>query len=90
MRFRIPPGDIPIEQAARHLGLSVERFRQVLPDLIARGFPRADETTGNFSLDAIDEWRRRRYPRLFKLSKPTKEGDDGPTAEEVMERIARM
>lgn len=89
MRFRIPPGDIPIEQAARHLGLSLERFRQLLPDLLARGFPAADKTTGNFDLDAIDEWRRRRYPRLFKVAKPTTE-DDGPSDDEIKARIARL
>lgn len=89
MRFRIPPGDVPIEQAARHLGLSVERFKQLLPDLNARGFPPADKTTGNFDLDAIDEWRRRRYPRLFKLAKSASD-DDGPSDEEIKERIARM
>jgi hypothetical protein len=83
MRFRIPPGDIPIEQAARRLGLSVERFRHLSPDLIARGFPSADETTGNYSLDAIDEWRRRRYPRLFKLSKSAKDA----TMDRPMERL---
>jgi hypothetical protein len=87
MRLRIPPGDIPIEAAARHMGISVERFRQLLPSLLARGFPPADETTGNYSLEAIDEWRRRRFPRLFR---PTVGGDTEPTHEEVMERIRRL
>jgi hypothetical protein len=37
-------------------------------DLVARGFPQADETTGNFDLDAIDVWRRARNPHLFSDS----------------------
>lgn len=53
--------------AARRLGLSLEQFKDALPDLQARhpAFPSADPTTGNFDLDAIDEWRRNRHPQLF-------------------------
>ena len=32
-----------------------------LPGLLARGFPAADATTGNYDLDAIDLWRRQRH-----------------------------
>jgi hypothetical protein len=65
MRFRVEPRDVSLEAAARRIGLSVARFNELLPDLIDRGFPRADATTGNYDLDAIDEWRRRRNPHLF-------------------------
>src|SRR5262245_15779662 len=65
-RFKLPPGgDIPPVTAARRLGLSLDAFRDALPALVARGFPQADETTGNFDLDAIDVWRRTRNPHLF-------------------------
>src|SRR5262245_13867591 len=65
-RFKLPPGgDVPPVTAARRMGLSLDAFRDVLPDLCARGFPQADETTGNFDLDAIDTWRRTRNPHLF-------------------------
>ena len=66
LRFKLPPGgDIPPVAAARRMGLSLDAFRDALPALVARGFPLADETTGNFDLDAIDVWRRTRNPHLF-------------------------
>ncbi|MEY9578694.1 hypothetical protein ABIE88_006270 [Bradyrhizobium diazoefficiens] len=65
IRFKIQPGDVPAAEAARRLGLSLEAFNLALPNLIKRGFPRPDPDTGNFDLDAIDAWRRRRNPHLF-------------------------
>lgn len=68
MRFKLPPGgDVPPVVAARRLGLSLEAFEAALPELQKRSppFPSADTTTGNFDLDAIDEWRRNRHPQLF-------------------------
>ena len=66
MRFKLPPGgDVPPVTAARRMGLSLEAFWEALPKLVLRGFPQADETTGNFDLDAIDAWRRARNPHLF-------------------------
>jgi hypothetical protein len=66
LRFKLPPGgDVPPITAARRMGLSLDAFREALPDLVLRGFPQADETTGNFDLDAIDTWRRTRNPHLF-------------------------
>ena len=66
MRFKLPPGgDVPPVTAARRMGLSLDAFREVLPKLVSRGFPQADETTGNFDLDAIDAWRHGRHPHLF-------------------------
>jgi hypothetical protein len=47
------------------MGLSLGAFREALPELVSRGFPEADETTGNFDLDAIDAWRRARHPHHF-------------------------
>jgi hypothetical protein len=64
-RIHIEPGDIRPHHAAQRLGLSEDAFKLALPDLLARGFPSADETTGNFDLQAIDEWRKQRHARLF-------------------------
>ena len=72
MRFRIEPGDVPTEVAARRLGLTAEQFHEKLPALLQRGFPAPDVTTGMFCLEAIDEWRMRRFPQLFPL--PSVEG----------------
>jgi hypothetical protein len=67
MRFKLPPGgDVPPTTAARRVGLTLDAFGAALPNLLARGFPPADPTTGNFDLDAIDKWRRRRHPHLFE------------------------
>jgi len=90
LRFKLPPGgDIPPVAAARRMGLSLDAFRDALPGLIARGFPQADETTGNFDLDAIDVWRRTRNPHLFPdcsdLSEsPLKSPVTATNAEEVI------
>jgi hypothetical protein len=87
MRFRVDPKDVPEEAAARRLGLTVEQFRAKLPALLQRGFPAADQTTGNYCLEAVDEWRMRRFPRLF--ARPI---DDGPKSdrETARARIANM
>lgn len=67
MRFHVAPGDIPEELAARRLGLSIDEFREKLSALLQRGFPAADETTGRYCLEAIDQWRLRRFPHLFSV-----------------------
>lgn len=61
IRFRVDPGDVSPEKAARRLHLSLATFRELLPKLLARGFPPPDETTGMFDLEAIDAWRRNRH-----------------------------
>ena len=68
MRFHVVPGDVPPEYAARRLGLSLAEFQERLPALLKRGFPPADETTGHYCLEAIDEWRLRRFPALFSVN----------------------
>jgi hypothetical protein len=67
MRFHVEPRDIPPEFAARRLGLSIEEFQEKLPALLQRGFPAADETTGRYCIEAIDQWRLRRFPALFSV-----------------------
>jgi hypothetical protein len=61
MRYRVDPGDIPPEKAARRLHLTLDRFNELLPGLVARDFPQPDLTTGNYDLDEIDRWRRDRH-----------------------------
>lgn len=61
--IQIDPGDVPPALAARRMGLSEADFLIALPELLKRGFPEPDETTGNFDLTAIDEWRRQRHHR---------------------------
>ncbi|WP_309086422.1 hypothetical protein [Chelativorans sp.] len=65
LRFRVDPRDVPPEKAARRLGLTLDRFQELLPRLLSRGFPPSDPDTGNFDLDAIDEWRAARHNRLL-------------------------
>lgn len=64
-RFRVDPRDVPAKAAGIILGLTEADFRAKLPLLVARGFPKPDETTGNFDLNAIDRWCDRRHPGLF-------------------------
>jgi hypothetical protein len=68
IRFRVDPGDVPPEKAGRRLGLTLDQFNEVLPRLLARGFPVPDPDTGNFGLEAIDQWRKMRTPALFGLT----------------------
>jgi len=68
VRYRVDPGDVPEEKAARRLHLTVAQFRDALPRLLERGFPPADPDTGMFDLEAIDAWRRARHPRLLSVS----------------------
>jgi hypothetical protein len=86
IRFRVDPADVPPEKAARRLHLSVERFAEVLPALLARGFPPADETTGMYDLDQIDLWRANRHrssglTTVPGSSHPARAGQSGDMAE---------
>lgn len=89
MRYKLPPGgDCPPIAAARRIWLSPEEFDKQLPELVARGFPQPDPTTGNYDLDAIDAWRRGRYPHLFRtqLTPPTGARNANDV---VLERLGR-
>jgi hypothetical protein len=70
MRFHVAPGDVPPLVAARRMGLTLEAFSAAMPELMRRGFPPPDQTTGNYDLDAIDAWRRSRHPHLFLTPPP--------------------
>ena len=88
LRFRLPPGDIPPEAAARHMGMTRQAFEAALPVLLGRGFPPADPTTGNYCLEAIDAWRLGRYPQQFPDSL-TASGGAHDAKSAVRERIRR-
>lgn len=68
IRHRVDPADVTSAKAARRLSLTETRFQELLPELIKRGFPAPDPTTGMYDLDAIDLWRRSRHPRLYGLT----------------------
>lgn len=61
VRYRVEPGDVPPEKAARRLHLTLEQFTALLPKLRSRGFPDPDPDTGMFDLEQIDRWRRSRH-----------------------------
>lgn len=88
LRYHVAPRDAPAAVAARVLGLTEAQFSEKLPELLARGFPKADETTNLFDLDAIDEWRRRRHPQLF-LTAPEQARDARALFSERLARLKR-
>ena len=67
---RVEQRDVPAIGAARRLGLSLDQFNTCKFGLFDRGFPKPDPTTGNYDLDAIDQWRKLRHPQLFAVSAP--------------------
>ena len=87
VRLHVVPGDVPPKYAARRLGLSLAEFQEMLPALLQRNFPRPDETTGNYCLEAIDQWRFRRFPALSPLPAIERPKTDRETARA---RIAKM
>lgn len=88
LRFHVEPRDVPAHAAARRLGLTETEFRHQLPLLEARGFPAADPTTGHFDLDAIDEWRKRRHPKLF-LTAPEQARDARAVVRDRLQALKR-
>src|SRR5271166_2619549 len=60
VRFAVEPRDVPPEKAARRLHLTLTEFMAKVPQLLERGFPQSDPTTGMFDLKAIDKWMDRR------------------------------
>jgi hypothetical protein len=61
----------------------VDEFREKLPELLRRGFPPADPTTGMFFLPAIDKWMASRNG----LTTGTGSQHD---AKLIIDRIARL
>jgi hypothetical protein len=75
LRFKVEPGDVPPEKAARRLHLTLAEFEAKLGELRQRGFPAPDPTTGMYDLEAIDAWRRARNPQAFGLTVECKPRD---------------
>ena len=86
-RFRIEPRDVPPKGAARRLGKTLAEFDAILPNLIARGFPKPDPDTSHFDLVAIDKWCDARHVHLFG-GDATMQARDASTV--VTDRIAAM
>jgi hypothetical protein len=83
-------GDVPPSKVAVRLGLAdVRELNDKLPHLLARGFPRPDPDTGNFCIEAVDRWRRRRHPDLFPELTVLPEARDASVARQrIAERRA--
>jgi hypothetical protein len=87
IRFPVDPRDVPPEKAARRLHLTLAEFNAKLPELLARGFPAADVTTGMYDLKAIDAWQDARSglaPALTQTAAPRNAADG------FKERVARL
>jgi len=77
------------KRAAQEKQTRLEQAIAQLPELKQRGFPGADPTTGNYDLDAIDAWRRARYPHLF-ADRLTLAPTARNASDVVSERVARI
>ena len=66
-RYHVEARDVPPIAAARILGMTEEAFTKKLAELVVRGFPAPDPTTGNFDKKAIDRWQDLRHPGLFGI-----------------------
>jgi hypothetical protein len=82
IRFRVDPGDVPPDKAARRMHLTLAEFEARKEQLFARGFPRPDATTGMYDLTEIDRWRSQRHL--------TKEPTARNASEGFVERLAGL
>jgi hypothetical protein len=92
IRYRVAPRDAPPAIAARALGLTLDQFSEKLPELLARGFPSIDKTTGKYDLKAIDRWQDARNPQLFGKDSVQTIGSpsiDPSTTRERMKALAK-
>lgn len=56
IRFAVDPRMVPVDKAARRLGLTSSEFVARRPDLEQAGFPKADALLGTYCLQAVDNW----------------------------------
>lgn len=87
IRFHVQPRCVPAAVAARRIGVTEARFREIAEDLLDNGFPLPDSVTGNYDLDAIDRYIAKRNPSLLG------EQDDGlavTSEDEMLRRIRAM
>jgi hypothetical protein len=87
MRYRAECRDVPLEEAARRLGVKPNIFADKLPNLFACGFPRPDPDTRNFDLQAIDRWMDSRNPHLFGIGAQMQARDASTV---VKDRLAKL
>jgi hypothetical protein len=66
---------VPADKAARRLHLTLAEFQAKLSELLARGFPQPDPTTGMFDLAAIDQWMTARQSQPAALTAELKPRD---------------
>lgn len=90
MRFKLPPGDVPPNVAARRLGLELDALNRKMPELLQRGFPAPNPVTGNYCLEAIDAWRKAFYPQLLGQPSLTVSSGARDAKDVVLSRLARM
>ena len=86
---RIPDrGDVAPCVVASRLGLTLLEFQARRSELERRGFPKTDETTGRYCIEAVDRWRLQRHPRLFpELTTVAGAVDAGAVFEQRMARF---
>ena len=75
------------EEARSYVNKTFAEFNAALPDLVVRGFPQADPTTGNFDLAAIDRWCDARHPHLFGSGAAMQARD---AKDVVQDRLAKL
>lgn len=83
VRSRVEPRGVPPGKAARRLGITEPNFLELLPRLLARGFPAADPDTGMYDLVKIDRW-------MDGLEGSTSSGQARDPREVVNDRLARL
>jgi hypothetical protein len=69
--------------------MALAEFTAALPNLIERGFPKADPDTGNFDLRAIDRWCDARHAHLFDNGAAMEARDAGTVAKDRIEAMRR-
>lgn len=90
IRHKVVPRDGTMTAAARKLNLTLEQFREVLPALYKRGFPKPDLTTFMFDLVAIDKWQDLRHPQVFTSQISGTAVDARTVVEERLARLERL
>ena len=77
IRVRIDPRDVPAAKAARLLGVDLATFEAKLAELLVRGFPGPDPTTGNYDTKAIQIWMDRRSGLVGAAAQVARDAAEG-------------
>jgi len=84
IRFHVQPRCVPPAVAARRIGVTEMRFKEISQDLLDNGFPLPDSVTGNYDLDAVDRYIAKRNPTLMG------QHDDGEAITDEAEMLRRI